>query len=458
MAEPINVVEIIDGHKISWLQIRVALLGAITLMLDGFDNQMIAYVAPALKTAWHLGAGALGPVFSAGVFGVGLGSILIGPFGDRFGRVKTLLFTVLCFAVFSLLLAQATTIAQLTVLRFGIGLVLGAVIPLVVVLCNEYAPLRHRAKMVTMMTCGYAVGAASGGFLSVHMVPIFGWTSVFYVGAVLPLLLGIALLLWMPESIRFLTLRNDSARIARILRKIAPSQSFPADARFMMLTTGRDTGKNGTFSHVRELFTENRTRITLLLWTCLFMNLIVLNFMNNWLPTLVIQTGLPVPQALRTATMLQFGGFVGIALMGLFADRFGYYKVLAVVFALGCAGIAMISRAGASQAGLIVTIFIGGFAVIGSQMTLGALSATLYPTRIRATGSSWAFGVARLLSVVGPFLGGLMIAHHWPLETIFYCAALPMLFAMVAVLLMMNTRQPPSTRQEARVQPSRSLS
>jgi MFS transporter, AAHS family, 4-hydroxybenzoate transporter len=458
MAEPINVVEIIDSHKISWLQIRVAILGAITLMLDGFDNQMIGYVAPALKSAWHLSAGALGPVFSAGVFGVGLGSILIGPFGDRFGRVKTLLFTVLCFALISLLLAQATSTTELTVLRFFIGLVLGAVIPLVVVLCNEYAPLRHRAKMVTMMTCGYAVGAASGGFLSVHIVPIFGWTSVFYVGAVLPLLLGVALMLWMPESIRFLTLRNDNARIAAILRKIDPSLSFPVEARFMMLTTGRDTGRNGAFSHVRELFTENRTRITLLLWTCLFMNLVVLNFMNNWLPTLVIQTGLPVPQALRTATMLQFGGFIGIALMGLFADRFGYYKVLAAVFALGCVGIAMISQAGTSQAGLMVTIFMGGFAVIGSQMTLGALSATLYPTRIRATGSSGAFGVARLLSVVGPFVGGLMIAHHWPLGTIFYCAAAPMLFAMVAVLLMMRSRQPPSTRQETRVQTSRGVS
>jgi AAHS family 4-hydroxybenzoate transporter-like MFS transporter len=267
----------------------------------------------------------------------------------------------------------------------------------------------------------------------VHLVPLFGWTSVFYVGAALPLLLGLALLLWMPESIRFLTLRNDTARVAAILREIAPSLAIPADARFMMLTNGRDTGKNGAFSHVREL-------------------------LNSWLPTLVIQTGLPVPQALKTATMLQFGGFIGIALMGMLADRFGYYKVLATVFVMGFAGVAMISLAGKSQAGLMITIFLGGFAVIGSQMTLGALSATLYPTRIRATGSSWAFGVARLLSVVGPFLGGLMIANHWPLETIFFCAAMPMLLAMVVVLLMMRSPQPPSTRQETRVQTSRGLS
>src|ERR1700733_1333910 len=191
MAAPINVVEIIDGQKISWLQVRIALLGALALVLDGFDNQMIAYVAPALKAAWHLGPGDLGPVFSAGVFGVGLGSILIGPFGDRFGRTRILLCTVISFAVFSFLLAQATSISQLMVLRFGIGLVLGAVIPLVVVLCNEYAPQRHRAKMVTFMTCGYAVGAASGGFLSIRLVPSFGWTSIFYVGAVLPLLLAV---------------------------------------------------------------------------------------------------------------------------------------------------------------------------------------------------------------------------------------------------------------------------
>jgi AAHS family 4-hydroxybenzoate transporter-like MFS transporter len=458
MANSINVVELIDNEKISWLQIRIVVLGALALMLDGFDNQMIAYVAPALKTAWHLSGGALGPVFSAGVFGVGLGSLLIGPFGDRFGRVKTLLFTVLCFAGFSFLLAQATDIPQMTALRFGIGLVLGAVIPLVVVLCNEYAPQRHRAKMVTIMTCGYAVGAASGGFLSIHLVPHFGWTSIFYVGAVLPLLLAIALALWMPESIRFLTLRNDTTRVAAILRKIAPAREFPANTHFFMLTTGHDTQQQRAVSHLPELFKDGRTRITLLLWVCLFMNLIVLNFMNNWLPTLVIETGLPVAQALGTATMLQFGGFIGIILMGVFADRFGYYKVLAAVFALGCAGTAMISQAGASRLGLGVSIFVSGFAVIGSQMTLAALSATLYPTRIRATGSSWAFGVGRLLSVVGPSLGGFMIARHWSLSLIFYSAAVPMLFAMLTVLAMMRTKQPPSARQEVRVQTSKGMS
>jgi AAHS family 4-hydroxybenzoate transporter-like MFS transporter len=120
--------------------------------------------------------------------------------------------------------------------------------------------------------------------------------------------------------------------------------------------------------------------------------------------------------------------------------------------------IAMISVAGATLLGLIVTIFFAGFSVIGSQMTLGALSATLYPTRIRATGSSWAFGVARLLSIVGPLLGGFMIERHWPLAMIFYCAAVPLVFAMISMLAMMRTKQSATRDENASVQTSRVVS
>ena len=438
-----NVVEILDGQNVSAFQIRIAVLCAIALMLDGFDNQAIAYVAPAIQAVWHLNRGALGPVFTASVTGVGLGTILIGPFADRFGRAKMLIFTVLFFAVFSALVAHATNIRELMALRFFIGLGLGAVIPLAVVLCSEYAPMRHRAKMVTLMLCGYALGAISGGLLAVRLVPAFGWTSVFYVGAVMPVVLAIALFIWMPESIRFLALRNDGdARIAMILKKINPQLEFDAGTRFYTAAKSQNPGPYQPFGQLGQLFAENRARVTLLLWTCLFMNLIALNFLNNWVPTLVIGLGVPTSQALRAATALQFGGIAGIATMGALADRFGYYKVLAIVFGVGCVAVALIGAVGPSLYALIPLIAISGFAVIGSQMTMAALSATLYPTRIRATGSSWAFGVARLLSIVGPLLGGMMLDARWPLMSIFIVAAVPMLFAVIAVLAMSRAARP----------------
>jgi MFS transporter, AAHS family, 4-hydroxybenzoate transporter len=441
MGEPKNVVEIIDGQKVSGFQIRIAVLCAIALMLDGFDNQAIAYVAPALKAAWRFREGALGPVFTASVVGVAIGSALIGPFADRFGRSKVLTFTVLFFGVLSALVAQATTISQLFVLRFFIGLGLGAVIPLVVVLCSEYAPARHRAKMVTFMTCGYAVGAATGGFLASHLVPRFGWTSVFYVGAVAPIILVAALLVWMPESIRFLTLREDHAAVAKILRKINPSLQFEADTRFFL--AARDRGLSASYvKQFGDLFREGRSVITVLLWACLFMNLIDLNFLNNWLPTLIIHMGLPQAQALRTAPALQLGGIVGIAVMGVLVDRFGYYKVLATAFAFGGLAMAGAGGVGVNRWAMWAVFSISGFAVIGSQMTIAALSATLYPTRIRATGSSWAFAVARLLSIVGPLLGGVLIDAGVPISQIFFVAAIPLFFASVIVLVMQRAKNP----------------
>ena len=443
MSGSINAADIIERQKMGWFQLRIALLGALALVLDGFDNQSIAYVAPALKDAWHFSGGALGPVFTASVTGVGLGSLLIGPFADRFGRARVLIGTVFWFGLLSLLIAQCTSIGQLMVLRFLIGLALGAVIPLVVVLCSEYAPMRHRAKMVTIMTCGYAIGAASGGFLAVQLVPVFGWQSVFYVGAVVPMLFGAALVAWLPESIRFLILRDPhSPSIAAILNKIDPHLHFALDTVFTMPGHGsRDTHKPRALGLARQLFTEHRAPTTLLLWACLFMNLIVLNFLNNWLPTLVIDIGLPAPQALRAATALQFGGIAGIVTMGVLADRFGYYRVLAAVFTIGGVMIALIAASGVSLVPLVAAIFLAGFAVIGSQMTLASLSATLYPTRIRATGSSWAFGVARLCSVVGPLAGGIMIAAHWPLGAIFQLVAAPMFVAMVIVLALARARR-----------------
>jgi MFS transporter, AAHS family, 4-hydroxybenzoate transporter len=437
MSGPRNVAEIIDRQGVSGFQIRILILCAIALMLDGFDNQAIAYVAPALQAALHLRRGALGSVFTASVVGVALGSIVIGPFADRFGRTKILIFTLLFFAIFTGPVARSTNIPELMTLRFFAGLGLGAVIPLVIVLCSEYAPSRHRAKMVTLMLCGYATGAICGGFVAVYFVPRFGWASVFYIGATLPVFLAIALSFWMPESIRFLTLRpGASVRIAAILNKINPELEFGPNTRFYM--AGQDHGATGPrqAGQLKQLFMENRADATLLLWACLFMNLIALNFLNNWLPTLVIELGVPTQQALRAATALQFGGICGIATMGFLADRFGYYKVLTAVFLIGWAAVGLIGFVGASLVALIPTIAVSGFVVVGSQMTLGALSATLYPTRIRATGSSWAFGVARLLSIVGPLAGGVMLAARWPLSEIFVTAAVPMLIAAIAVIFL----------------------
>ncbi|HEX9466245.1 MAG TPA: MFS transporter [Alphaproteobacteria bacterium] len=436
----IDVAAIIDEQRISVFQGRIVLMAWLTLFLDGIDNQAIAYVAPALSASWHLERGALGPVFAAGVVGVALGALIIGPLADRYGRKRVLISTVVYFSAVSLAITQARDLSELLVLRFLIGLGLGAVVPLAVVLVNEFAPRRRRAAMVTMMSCGYAMGAASGGLLAAHLVPQFGWSSMFYVGGAIPLVLALGLWAWVPESIRLLTLRPGSTdAIARILRKINPALEFPPDTRFELGQEAKEASAGRW--RVFRLFAEGRAATTALIWFCFLMNLLVLNFLNNWLPTLVTQTGMPHDEAARAATALQWGGMTGVIAMGFLADRFGFFKVLPFSFAVGGVFIALIGLSGGEWLPLVAMIFVAGFCNIGSQMTLAALAATQYPTDIRSTGVSWAHGVARLCSHVSPLLGGVLLSLQWPLPTIYDLVAVPMICGCVAVLTLAGVRR-----------------
>jgi AAHS family 4-hydroxybenzoate transporter-like MFS transporter len=452
MTKSVDVAEIIDSQKVSFYQCFVAFMAWLTLFLDGVDNQSIAYVAPALSNDWGLARGALRTVFSTGVLGVAIGALIIGPLADRFGRKRVTVLTVIYVGFFSLVVTQvpeislllspafpgASNLNVLMVLRFLTGLGLGAAVPLAVVLVNEFAPKRRRAAMVTLMGCGYAMGSASGGVLASHLVPAFGWQAQFYTAAAMTLVMAIVLAVWLPESIRLLTVQGKSDGVIALLRRINPALSFERGTQFVLHQELREASAN-RFRPLR-LFMEGRTAITVLIWLSLFMNTLALNYLNNWLPTLTTETGLPEAQALRAAAALQFGGILGVISLGFLADRFGFFKVLTGSFAAGGVFISLIGWAGGAFYPLSAMIFASGFFNIGTQITLAALAATLYPTDIRSTGVSWAHGFARIGSIISVMFAGTMLALHWPLQTMYYLVSIPMFFGCVWILLLANVR------------------
>ncbi len=124
----------------------------------------------------------LGPVFSWGAVGTGIGSICMGLLADIWGRKKIIIASVAVFGLLSLCTVLVTSIDQLLILRPLTGFGLGAALPLTFVMANEFAPARIRARMVAAMACGFAIGAASGGLLQAEMVPYFGWQGIFFIG------------------------------------------------------------------------------------------------------------------------------------------------------------------------------------------------------------------------------------------------------------------------------------
>src|SRR5229473_908539 len=425
-ASLVDVAEFIDAQPVGGFQIRLLLTCAAVLFLDGFDTQAIGYVAPALAKEWGLTKGALGPVFSAGLFGLMIGALVFGPLADRIGRKKIIVFSTLAFGIGTLVTAFVQDVDMLLAIRFLTGLGLGGAMPNAIAMTSEFNPRRRRATMVMIMFCGFSVGAALGGLLAAALIPQFGWRSVFVVGGVAPLLLVPILVLRLPESVRFLALTgraND--RVAELLALIAPKAAFAPATQFVI----HEPGLAGI--PVLHLFRDHRTLVTLLLWIVFFMSLLDLYFLSNWLPTVLNDLGASVSASAAIGSMLQVGGVVGTFALGSIIDRFSF-RALALVYFLAVFAVGAIGQLGHSVVFVTMAIFAAGFCIVGGQIAANALAATFYPTSIRATGVGWALGVGRVGSIIGPLVGGMLLTMKWSAGAVFLTAAVAALCAALA--------------------------
>jgi MFS transporter, AAHS family, 4-hydroxybenzoate transporter len=424
--DAIDVAGFIDRQPLGRFQIGVLLICAAVLFVDGFDTQAVGYVAPAIAQDWKLARGALGPVFSAGLFGLMIGALVLGPVADRIGRRRIVIVCTAIFGIGTLSTVLASDVSSLLVIRFLTGLGLGGAMPNAVALTSEFSPQRRRATLIMMMFCGFSIGAAIGGLLAAALIPAFGWRAVFVVGGVAPLLLVPYLVVRLPESVRFLALSgqaNDS--VAALLGRVAPSVRHPPGTRFV----AHEIKLPGI--PVVHLFSGGRAWATLALWTLFFMSLLDLFLLANWLPTLLNDLGSSVSVAALVGSMLQIGGVIGAFALGRFIDRFSF-RALALIYFAAAVAVAAIGFSGHSIALAAISIFCAGFCIVGGQGACNALSATSYPTTIRSTGVGWALGIGRVGSIVGPLVGGIMLTRQVSHESVFLAAAVPALCASLA--------------------------
>ena len=427
----------LDREPVRPFQIRVAVLCAIVAMLDGFDTQAIAFVAPVLGRLWDVGPGRFGFIFAAGLLGIMVGQLTLGRLSDSIGRRPVILLCTALFALGSLATAAAGNWVTLLALRFITGIGLGGATPNLIALTAEFSPPRVRATMITTMFAGFPLGAAVGGYVSSHLIPAFGWQSVFLLGGFVPLVLLVALLGALPESPQFLSLRRpDDPRFAAVLARLCPGKSVS--------TAAAGATPAGAVATTRErLLGGTRTGMTLLLWVAYFNSLLMIYFLMSWLPAAVRETGLPLDTAIISSVFLNVGGAIGGILLGRLADRFGAFRVLAAGYAI--AGVSLLAVGPASHyvPALMTCVFVSGLFTIGGQTAMNAAATNLYPAAIRATALGTALAVGRIGSIVGPTAGGLLLATGWSVPAVFATVAIPALITCLSALLL--TRKEPRT-------------
>ncbi len=445
-ANSYNVTSVIDQAKISGQQWVVLLVSLFTAMFDGYDTQGIAYVAPVMAKDLGFSPALLGPIFSAGLLGLTLGALFFGMLADKIGRKQAIIWPMAIFGVFSLATPLGHDVTTLVVLRLLAGFGLGGTLPNVTAYVLEYAPRRRRALLVNSTAAFFAFGSIVSGVLANILIPTWGWQSTFYIGGIVPLLAIIVVVIYLPESARFLLVSGQSMeRVGDIMRRIVPERNFPAGTRFTL-----EPQISGVT--VKALFSDGRAYPTTLLWIAFVANLFILTYMVFWLPTLLRQVGQPLTVAITVTVWYGIGGCVGGLAMGWLADKLGSLpKVLATAYGTAAVALCVAAFSLTDTPVLLVSMFLVGCCVNGGQGSLNTISAMFYPTAIRATGIGWALGVGRIGAVIGPAVGGALVAASFAPANVVLANVLPAVIGVIAIALF-NLRH--ASQGEAAVAPS----
>ncbi|HKA74787.1 MAG TPA: MFS transporter [Xanthobacteraceae bacterium] len=422
----VQVSRLLDESGLTSFHIKLLIWSFFIVLIDGYDIAAIAFAAPHLVRAWGISPAALGPVFSASLFGILFGSALFGWIGDRYGRKAALIGANLLFGVFTLAAAFATSLEQMFWLRLLAGLGIGGVIPNVVAINAESAPRRLRATLALIAVGCVPIGGAIPGFVTALFVPQHGWQILFLLGGIVPIAIAIVGAFGLPESIKYMTLHESQRpRMEKLIAAIRPDFRVPPDARFVVEDEKQFPGFNPAY-----LFRDGLALITPLLWLLFALNLMGFFFLLSWTPTLLSAAKLPPSAAPLAGAMLQVGGTAGSLLLCGWLQRHRFLAI-AILLVVAVPVVGSIGYAGlTSQTALLTATFLAGFCVLGVQSGINVVGALIYPTSLRANGSGWQLGLGRIGSIVGPLVGSLFVGM--PVERLYMWSALP--FAVGAVV------------------------
>ncbi|TWF80340.1 AAHS family 4-hydroxybenzoate transporter-like MFS transporter [Pseudonocardia hierapolitana] len=437
---------LIDRHGVGRLQRRVLLLCAGVLLLDGIDIAMVSYLAPSLMADWGLSKAQLGPVVTSGLVGLALGSLVGGPLADRLGRRRIIIASLVFFGLMCAATALTTDIWWFSILRVLTGFGLGAAMPSSTTLVSEYAPSRRRGVMMAIAYCGVTLGAALAGYLTSAMVQIASWHWALIVGGVLPLAYAVVVHRWLPESPKFLARRADRAdELAVLVNRMLP-EPVPAGTRFTL-----DEPSTGAGVSVGGLLASRFRLGTATIWLGFVAAFFIIYLVNSWLPILLTDVGFSLTATATIGVLLQLGATIGNFGIGWLMDRFGLHRTAAVGMACAAVMLVLIAVAPPTMVVVGVLIFLLGVFLHPAGTGFPILSAAFYPTAIRATGTSWATGIARIGAIGGAAAGTLLVALGLQYQQVFLVLLVPAAVTISAVVLKGRAaRTPKATSDDTR--------
>ncbi len=438
---PGDIVARAERIPVTAFHVKARLIVGLATLFDGFDAIAIAYVLPVLVGAWKIAPADVGWLISSANFGQLIGAIFFGWLADRIGRMKVLTISVALFSLACLGCAFTTDYNSLFIMRFIEGLGLGGEVPVAAAYISEMARAKGRGPFFLLYESIFAIGLFLAAVLGAWLVPLYGWQVMFYIGAA-PAFLALALRWLLPESARWLADQGRHAEADAVLRGIeqqatAAGHALPAPEPAVAGSSGKVTGSWA------ELFGDVYLRRTLAVWALWFCNYFTSYGLSSWLPTLYRTVfKLDLATTLQYSLGFSFMGLLGAFTVALLADKTGRRLWFILAFVCSSAGLLTLWFAGAPDPVFVLIVSSASFFFVSSNSVLLYLyTAEIYPTRLRARGTSTATAWNRLGATVGPpFVGALLASSG--LGSVFLMFGLVALAgAVVAWLLVIETRE-----------------
>lgn len=376
--------------------------------LDAMDVGLISFILAALVQQWDLTRTEAGWIASVGFLGMAIGATVGGLLADRLGRRQVFALTLLVYGVATGASAFVGGLTALLVLRFLVGLGLGAELPVASTYVSEFAPARIRGRLIVILEAFWAVGWTAAALIGYFVIPASadGWRWAFAIGAI-PALYALVVRWGLPESPRWLASRGRIAEAERIvdafeadagvvaepaIRKEPPSRSLAVTARARLQTLWN---------------AEFRTRTI-----CLWLVWLAVNFAYYgafiWIPSILVEAGFDLVRSFGFTLIITLAQLPGYAVAAWLIEVWGR-RITLSVFLVGSAVSAVFFGTATTEPAIIASGMALSFFNLGAWGALYAVTPEIYPTSLRATGAGWGAGVGRIASIVAPLVVPLLL-------------------------------------------------
>ncbi|WKD58833.1 MFS transporter [Corynebacterium caspium] len=432
---------LIDFSRMSTYQWFIIGLAAVLNSLDGFDLVAMAFTAHAVSAEFGLTSLELGWLFSAALLGMGIGSVACGPAADRWGRKRLIIVSLLVDLLGLSATAYADSYFELLLFRLFTGIGVGGILACITVVTSEFSSLRYRGLAMSIYASGYGIGAAICGLVSAEIIPTWGWRAVYGIGALLTVLVGSLIVIFLPESTDYLRYRRPpgwEAAIARTAQRFRLDTQIPAGktapavaavpavapAAAVAAPPARSVPPANSTQGLREsIFSTRFLATTLYLWLAFCLVTFAFSVTQAWTPKLLIQVGMTPDQGIFGGIALSLGGTLGSLLFGALTTLRSS-RAIFMVFT-GCSTLAL----GGFIAALSWPYLAFGIGVLVGMLLNGCVTGMYtitpasYSPDIRATGVGAAIAASRVGAVVAPAIIGWLIDIGWTPQSLYMVIA-----------------------------------